>query len=142
MRAVLDTNVVIDLLHFVDPQTVALRSAIDDGSLQCFSDQQCLGELKRVVGYPQFALDASAQEVLIASYRRLVTFCEAAGDEDYPLPRCRDSDDQKFLILGVRCRAELLITRDRQLLRLAGHRRPPPCAILTAAAACALIKSQ
>lgn len=143
MRAVLDTNVVIDLLHFADPQTLALRYAIDDGALQCFSDQQCLGELERVVAYPQFALDVSAQQALIASYRRLVTLCEAEGDEDYPLPRCRDVDDQKFLILGVRCRAELLITRDRQLLRLAGHRRPPPpCAIVSAAAACALVKSQ
>ena len=36
MRAVLDTNVVIDLLHFADPQTLALRRAIADGTLLCY----------------------------------------------------------------------------------------------------------
>ena len=50
-----------------------------------------------------------------------------------PLPHCRDADDQKFLELAARCRADVLVTRDRQLLRLARHRlRPPPFAILTA----------
>jgi hypothetical protein len=46
------------------------------------------------------------------------------------------TDDQKFLILALRCRADLLITRDRLLLQLARHRRlPVPYAIVTAAAA-------
>ncbi|MCP5228722.1 putative toxin-antitoxin system toxin component, PIN family [Accumulibacter sp.] len=140
MRAVLDTNIIIDLLHFADPQTRALRSAIDDGSLQCFSDRRCLEELQRVVAYPQFSLDAAAQRVLIERYCRFVTLCEAVGVEDYLLPRCRDADDQKFLILGVRCRADLLITRDQELLRLVRRRRPvPSCAIVTAQAAAALL---
>lgn len=138
MRAVLDTNVVLDLLHFADPQTLALRRAIVDGALQCFSDRPCLDELRRVSAYTRLALDGAARATLIDAYRRLVTICDADTDEDYPLPRCRDADDQKFLILAVRCRADMLLTRDRQLLRLASRRRPPPpCAILTAAAACA-----
>ncbi|MBP9805177.1 MAG: putative toxin-antitoxin system toxin component, PIN family [Candidatus Accumulibacter sp.] len=140
MRAVLDTNIVIDLLHFADPQTQALRRAIDDGSLRCFSDQHCLSELERVSTYPQFGLDAAAQQALVGGYRSLVTVCDGDALADYPLPRCRDADDQKFLILGVRCRADLLITRDRRLLKLAHHRRlPVPYAIVTAATAEALI---
>ncbi|WP_291991994.1 putative toxin-antitoxin system toxin component, PIN family [Candidatus Accumulibacter sp. ACC003] len=143
MRAVLDTNVVIDLLHFADPQTLALRRAIADGTLLCFSDQPCLDELQRVAAYPQFMLDAGAQQALIDSYLGFLERCEAAGPEDYRLPRCRDADDQKFLILGARCRADLLITRDRQLLRLAGQRRPPPpCLIIGSAAASALIAAR
>ena len=68
--------------------------------------------------------------------------CEADGPEDYALPRCRDPDDQKFLVLAVRCRAELLITRDRGLLTLARQRRRPlPYAIVTAEAAGSLIAS-
>lgn len=145
MRAVLDTNVIIDLLHFADPEALLLRAAIDDGSLLCFSDRQCLNELERVAAYPQFALDGLAQRALLEDYRGLVTLCEPEGVEDgeaYRLPRCRDADDQKFLILALRCRADLLITRDRELLRLAGRRRPAPsCAIVSAAAAAAWLST-
>ena len=146
MRAVLDTNVIIDLLHFADPEALLLRAAIDDGSLQCFSDRPCLEELERVATYPQFALDGRAQQALLEDYRGFVTLCEPEGVEDgedgeaYRLPRCRDVDDQKFLILARRCRADLLITRDRELLRLASRRRPAPsCAIVSATAAAVLM---
>ncbi len=144
MRVVLDTNVVIDLLHFADPQTRTLRAAIDGGALQCFTDRPCLDELRRVAAYPQLALAATAQEALIDAYCRLATACDGDadgdGDEADRLPRCRDADDQKFLRLAARCRAELLITRDRQLLRLASGRRAPlPFAIVTSTAASALI---
>lgn len=139
-RIVLDTNIVMDMLHFDDRHTQPLRRAIDDGRLQCFTDGDCLAELERVTGYPAFALDAVGRQALFAGYQRLVARCDAAGEESYPLPRCRDADDQKFLILAARCRADLLITRDKLLLKLAHHRRlPPPFAILTAQAACQLL---
>ena len=93
-----------------------------------------------MTGYPAFALEAAGRQALFESYLRLVTRCDADTTEDYPLPRCRDADDQKFLILAARCRADFLITRDKLLLKLAHHRRlPPPFAILTAQAACQLL---
>ncbi len=143
LRLVLDTNIVMDLLHFADRRTQGLRAAIDRGQAQCFTDRECLSELERVTGYPEFGLDAPARLALMERYRAFVTLCDARNDEseDYRLPRCRDADDQKFLILGVRCGAHLLITRDKMLLKLARHRRqPPPYAILTAAAADAYLK--
>ena len=74
------------------------------------------------------------------NYRQFVRIHDADGEENYVLPRCRDADDQKFLILGVRCKADLLITRDKLLLKLARHRhKPPPYAIVTAEAACGLL---
>lgn len=140
MRAVLDTNVVIDLLHFADPPAQALHRAIRYGALQCFVDQPCLAELERVARYPRFALDAGAQQALLTDYRAFVTPCEAEDAEDFALPRCRDADDQKFLILARRCRADLLITRDRLLLAVARQRRLPlPFAIVTAVEAGPLI---
>ena len=132
-RIVLDTNIVMDLLHFDDRHTQPLRRAIDDGRLQCFSDGECLAELERVTGYPAFGLDDAGRQSLLEKYLRQVTRCDAAADEDYRLPRCRDEDDQKFLILAARCRADLLITRDKLLLRLNRHRTlPPACPIVTA----------
>ena len=141
MRLVLDTNIVMDMLHFSDRHTRPLHSLIVAGRLQCFSDSECLAELERVTGYPEFNLDADARKALIDAYRQFVSVCDAAGEENYPLPRCRDADDQKFLILAARCAADLLITRDKLLLRLSHHRRlPPPFNILTAEAACRLLQ--
>ncbi|RKP57476.1 PIN domain-containing protein [Pararobbsia silviterrae] len=36
-----------------------------------------------------------------------------------PLPQCRDRDDQKFLELAHRARADWLVSKDRELLRMA-----------------------
>ena len=139
-RLVLDTNIVMDMLHFANRHTEPLQAAIKAGQLRCFTDTQCLAELERVTGYPEFGLDEAARRALMENYRKFVVVCDADGEENYLLPRCRDADDQKFLILGARCKADLLITRDKLLLKLARHRhKPPPYAIVTAEAACALL---
>ncbi|MEO8411995.1 MAG: putative toxin-antitoxin system toxin component, PIN family [Propionivibrio sp.] len=144
MRLVLDTNIVIDLLHFADRHAQPLAAGLRSGRLQCFSDGACVAELERVAGYPEFGLDVVAQTALLRRYGELVTICEADHDEDYRLPRCRDADDQKFLVLAARCRADLLITRDKELLRLARQRSSAaslPFSILTAAAAAPLLRA-
>jgi putative PIN family toxin of toxin-antitoxin system len=139
MRLVLDTNIVMDMLHFADRHTHPLQTAIDTGQMLCFTDKDCLAELERVTGYPEFGLDPTARQALMERYLSFVTLCDASGEEDYILPRCRDADDQKFLILAARCQADLLITRDKLLLKLARHRhKPPPCPIVTAETACTL----
>lgn len=134
VRAVLDTNIVMDMLHFRDGRTLRLQEAIAAGRVRCFGDAACLAELERVAAYPEFGLSPAARDGLIAACRGMVEICgDAAAEAEHRLPRCRDADDQKFLALAARCRADVLITRDRQLLRLARHRfNPPPFAILTA----------
>jgi predicted nucleic acid-binding protein len=48
------------------------------------------------------------------------------------LPTCRDPDDQKLLECALAARADFLITKDRALLELDGHKvRPVPFKILT-----------
>ena len=141
MRLVLDTNIVMDMLHFSNCHALPLKTALLSGRFQCYSDTSCLNELERVTGYPEFGLDQPGRESLMARYRVFTNLCEAHEGEDYPLPRCRDEDDQKFLILAARCQADMLVTRDKLLLRLARHRyKPPPFAILTAEAACKLLQ--
>ena len=131
---VLDTNIVMDMLHFGDPRTAALRKAIAGKQIQCCSDSICLAELERVAAYPQFQLSHDEQQVLLRAYRDIVALCEPDGANITPfLPRCRDADDQKFLELAARCRAWMLVTRDKELLRLARPRRlPAPFAIVNA----------
>jgi putative PIN family toxin of toxin-antitoxin system len=141
VRVVLDTNIVMDMLHFSDRHAHPLLTAIQNGAIQCFSDAECITELERVTGYPEFGLDQPARDGLMEKYGTFITLCNPHGTEDYLLPRCRDADDQKFLILAARCQAALLITRDKLLLKLAHHRhKPPPFAILTAEAACRLLQ--
>ena len=131
---VLDTNIVMDMLHFGDPRTAWLRESIAGEQIQCFSDSSCLAELKRVAAYPQFRLSEEEQRVLLHTWRGLVTLCEPDDNNAAPaLPRCRDADDQKFLELAARCGAWMLVTRDKELLRLAHPRRvPAPFAIVNA----------
>lgn len=139
-RLVLDTNIVMDMLHFDDRHTRPLRRAIDTGRVQCFTDRECLAELERVTAYAAFGLDRRSRQTLMENYLGFVTPCPPAADEDYLLPRCRDADDQKFLILAARCQADLLITRDKLLLKLTRHKhRPPASPILTAQDACELL---
>lgn len=133
-RVVLDTNIVMDMLHFGDPRTAALREAVAGRRVQCFSDTRCLAELERVAAYPQFRLHDDEQRALLLTYRGIITQCEPENNSVAPaLPRCRDADDQKFLELAARCGAWMLVTRDKELLRLARPRRlPAPFAIVNA----------
>ena len=133
LRAVLDTNVVLDIFYFADRRTQPLERAIDAGRLRCFTNTDCLDELERVLAYPDFALTPVAQKRLIATYLGRSTVDSEEMTYNIELPRCRDADDQKFLILAAHCQANLLITRDKDLLRLARHRsRRLPFTIQTA----------
>ena len=133
LRAVLDTNVVLDIFHFADCRTQPLEKAIMAGRLRCFTNTDCLDELERVLTYSEFALTSDAQKRLIAAYRGRSTINTGEMAYRIELPRCRDADDQKFLILAAHCQANLLITRDKDLHRLTRCRAQSlPFSILTA----------
>jgi uncharacterized protein len=118
-RLVIDTNVVMDLLHFDDPQSRPLRAALAAGSVVCYANAATLAELARVVGYPAFALSAEAGERLCAEYQALAQRHDAATPIEPLLPRCSDRDDQMFLELAARTGAVWLISKDKALLKLA-----------------------
>lgn len=117
---VLDTNVVLDLLHFDDAAARPLFSALDAGRVACVVTDATLGEWQRVLAYPRFALEPARQAALLARYRnlsaRMIEVDARAG-----LPRCSDPDDQKFLELAAASGAQALVSKDRALLSL--HRR-------------------
>ena len=128
MRLVLDTNVVLDLLHFSDPSTAPLLLALQKGKAQAYTDTECLAELARVSAYPAFHLSVEEQQSLMQRFLELTQCCaegEAPAEAalDASLPRCRDPDDQKFLTLAARCRADWLLTRDKLLLEVGKKRR-------------------
>ncbi|MEW5965432.1 MAG: putative toxin-antitoxin system toxin component, PIN family [Pseudomonadota bacterium] len=116
---VLDTNVVLDCLHFADPAARPIVQALEAGRIECRVTSAMLDELHRVLGYPALRIDAATQATIEARYRVLAQCVEAARDAT--LPRCRDADDQKFLELAA-AGAAVLVSKDRALLKLARRR--------------------
>lgn len=133
-RLVLDTNVVMDLFHFQAPPLAELAQAIGHDQVICLANERTLAELERVTGYPQFRLDTAGRQDLLQRYRAHLTVmpCKNADSPALPaLPKCRDPDDQIFLELAQYGQADLLISRDNLVLKLARARqRPCPFAIL------------
>jgi len=178
---VLDTNVVLDLLHFDDATARPLRQALDDGRVQCVVTEATLEEWRRVLAYPEFALDPARQASLFERYQALVVKADcvpaaaARPDKGMPLhdrllsapgrrpvwsrmphkgtpihygllypsgwkpvwsrmPRCSDPDDQKFIELAAAAQAQVLISKDRAVLKLR-RRCAPHFRIMTPAEA-------
>lgn len=114
---VIDTNVVLDLLHFDDATARPLRLALEAGRVRCAVAEATLGELRRVLAYPEFGLDEARQAELFARYQTLAV--AAAATAAVPgLPRCSDPDDQKFIELAAAVQAQALVSKDRAVLKL------------------------
>ena len=121
MNLVLDTNVVLDWLVFRDPSMDLLERAVSEGRWRLITHQPALDELRRVLGYPQFKLTAPEQSAILQSYQsRTVLAILPATESTLPakFPRCRDADDQPFLALAHHVRADALVTKDKEVLRL------------------------
>lgn len=121
LRIVLDTNVVLDLFHWANVDAVPIMAALEAGRIACFADQRTLDELQRVLTYPQLKLTPDMISTRYARYSALVQVIP--DGEAPPLPRCKDRDDQKFLELAARCNADLLVSKDKALLKLRGRTR-------------------
>jgi putative PIN family toxin of toxin-antitoxin system len=121
LRLVLDTQVWLDLLVFMDARCGPLANALAQGQALAIVRPDTVEEWERVLHYPALKLDAAR----IAS-TRVRYFDLASLHQDQPaaetaaLPRCRDPDDQKFLQLAAHAGAHALVSRDRALLELNG----------------------
>lgn len=123
LRLVLDTNTVLALWLFRDPRLAALGALIEHGGCTLHGREDALAELRTVLAYPQFKVDAAAQAALHAAYRQRLSLAPAgAAGEAAALPACRDAEDQKFLEIAGDAAASHLLTRDKALLKLARHR--------------------
>jgi len=124
MRVVFDTNVLVSLYVFADSRFAPLRARIDGGEWLALTNEACLGEFRRVLGYPQFALGGERQQEALAAYgARAIRHDAAPRPPIADLPRCQDRDDQKFLELARDAGADWLVTADKALLRLARRDR-------------------
>lgn len=121
MKLVLDTNVVLDWLHFAHPQLAILHDFVQRDRLTVVTHPLLSEELRRVLAYSQFKLDAAAQDVLLRRYETLTSPLVAGEAPDVlpeGFPRCRDPDDDKFLAVAFHARANALVSKDKALLKL------------------------
>ena len=103
-RVVLDSNIWVDILIFDDAVARPIRAALEAGRLDAIISPACREELRRVLGYPQFARYAVDTQAALAWVDRVTR--SVADPEDAArvqgeafVPRCKDRDDQKFLAL-------------------------------------------
>ena len=133
-RAVLDTNVLLDLWLFDDPSVRTLRAKIEAGSLRPLRSAECDAEFAEVIGRERFGLDGASRQCLLDRWMQ----CSERIVRVAPAPfACADPDDQKFLDAAFTAGADWLLTRDKALLKLArraqvtGLRIATPAAVMT-----------
>ena len=131
---VLDTNVVLDLFVYEDPETQPLSEALA-GGVTWIVTAAMREELVRVLDYPQIARRLVAREVgadgVLALFDAQTRTVSEAAKAQYT---CKDPDDQKFIDLAVAHQAVLLskdaavLCMGKRLARLgvAVSRRWPP----------------
>ncbi|WP_089399445.1 PIN domain-containing protein [Noviherbaspirillum humi] len=119
-RIVLDTNVCLDLFVFRDPRWQRLLAGLETGLLQAVTRTDCRKEWLLVLQYSHLPLDEAGRHAAQADFDRLIQPSgQEPAPEPHPLPACKDKDDQKFLELARDAGAEILITKDKALLKLA-----------------------
>jgi putative PIN family toxin of toxin-antitoxin system len=121
-RIVIDTNVCLDLFVFRDPRWGQLHAALKNGKVEAVTRDDCRMEWLAVLEYRHLPLNTDSRPQAAAEFDALIT-CINASDltrrTDIRLPVCKDPDDQKFLELALDAEAQILITKDKALLKLA-----------------------
>jgi putative PIN family toxin of toxin-antitoxin system len=118
VRVILDTNVFISGVFFTGPPYHILK-AWRDGIVHIVVSPEILGEYQRVGGvlakqYPGIDLDPILN--LLAAEAELIPA------PPLPQPVCDDPDDDKFLACALASKTKIIISGDKQLLRVSGYR--------------------
>ncbi len=115
---VLDSNVWVDIVVFDDPHTRPIRTALAEGRLDAVISPMCREELRRVLGYPQFARFAVDIDAALQWVDGMTRQLEPPAASTMQLPRCSDTDDQKFLELAHAATARYLVSKDKAVLKM------------------------
>jgi len=120
LRAVIDTNVLLDFWVFDDPAARTLRAAIEERRVGTLRSGAVIDELVDVLMRPKFDISTDRRFEILRHWDELATAVERT--DAAPL-LCSDPSDQKFLDLAFTSGADWLVTKDKALLKLARHAR-------------------
>ena len=128
-EVVVDTNVLLALWLFRDPVVEALHAAFASGQLRPVGPAATDAEFAGVLARPElFSVEPERQLRLLEAWQAVATLAEASQVAPWT---CRDPLDQKFLDLAFSTQAGWLISRDRDLLKLARKARRQGLSIVT-----------
>ena len=119
VRVVVDTNVILPILTGNMPERNWLRELWTAGQIVPLVNEETLAELReklleRSPSTKEYQADLFVRKAL-APYLR---WCEVVPVRETQSPVCRDTEDQKFIDLGLNGEADYLVTRDRALLEM------------------------
>jgi putative PIN family toxin of toxin-antitoxin system len=116
---VLDTNIILDLWLFMDPQQDDLRQAIANGQLVWLATAAMQRELAFVLARPSSRQMAAQRgtdvDAAMVAMNKVCHWVPQAAPTRF---RCKDASDQQFIDLAVAYRS-LLISKDKAVLRVA-----------------------
>jgi putative PIN family toxin of toxin-antitoxin system len=120
---VLDTNIILDLFVFNDPELASLKPALLAGleqkKLNWIATPDMRIELERVLTYPKITPRMAFYQVtavdVLDKFDQLATLLDAASKAKWI---CKDPDDQRFIDLAVQHKATLL-SKDQAVLCMA-----------------------
>ncbi|MEZ5562550.1 MAG: putative toxin-antitoxin system toxin component, PIN family [Gammaproteobacteria bacterium] len=128
-ETVVDTNVLLALWLFRDPVVEPLHAAFAAGQLRPVRSAATDAEFAEVLARPGlFSVEPERQARLLEAWQAVASPEAAVHAAPWV---CRDPLDQKFLDLAVSAGAGWLITRDRDLLKLARKARRQGLLIVT-----------
>jgi predicted nucleic acid-binding protein len=117
-RIVLDTNVCLDLFVFGDPRWAPLLADLESGAVEAVTREDCRAEYLVVLHYKHLPLDEHSRPASAARFDALIKVV-APAPKLVRLPVCSDRDDQKFLEVARDAGVDILVTKDKALLKLA-----------------------
>jgi len=117
-RLILDTNILLDLFFFRDPATAYLSAQLRDQRVDVMASDALIREFSGVLKRASFALSENQQRGILQDWLQQTTVIEGPAIEPAPW-KCRDKTDQMFLDLAYSCRPATLISKDKQVLKLA-----------------------
>ena len=115
---ILDTNILLDILVFDDERAHPLRAALDANQLDAVATDKTFAEFLDVIGREQFSLNEDQQHLIGEQWKK---WARIVSDEELcQAPwKCKDRDDQVFINLAYSLRPSALISKDKQVLKIA-----------------------
>lgn len=118
LRVVIDTNVCLDLFVFQDPRWQLLMQRLQDGSITAITKKECRDEWLSVLHYEHLPINDDTRPHFELQFDQYIQ-CVDVPNKLTKLPLCTDKDDQKFLDISRDTSIDVLITKDKALLKLA-----------------------
>ncbi len=117
---ILDTNILLDIFIFEDARASELKNALLNQEIKAYSSKTTLEELADVISRPLFSVDSKKQVEIVQQWQALSQWIDEPNLEVAPW-KCKDLDDQVFLNIAFTLRPSILISKDKEVLKLASQ---------------------